>query len=434
MKTSPISSLLVSLSILFALLFLGVFSLTWKDLGFGERDTKATTIGRFRAIGMPTFELGRAEAEFDVSEYQNEDTVEDEERLPLAYVPDEILLRVATEEELFRLLRLAMAQGGEFIDAVPALKTIRLRFADADYKARFRDQLGDAYEAENNYLVKTPDYPEYETREESDQMLTSFGVDALDWIGISGDHSEWGKGVVVAVLDSGVYPHVSFEGMTISQMNLLDDVGAEMTNYDSHGTAVASISAQVAPAAEILSVRVLDSEGIGDSYTVASGIVAAVDFGALVINLSIGSYTDSSILSDAVAYAVDQGVVVVAASGNDGSNAPSYPAAYEGVVSVSAVDADGQIADFSNFGDTVDLAAPGVGVYAAWDETAAIAMSGTSAAAPFVSGAVAALLSSGQASTGAEAIDILEANAIDLGDLGVDSDSGYGALQLGGLF
>ncbi|MDC0504110.1 S8 family serine peptidase, partial [Verrucomicrobiales bacterium] len=98
----------------------------------------------------------------------------------------------------------------------------------------------------------------------------------------------------------------------------------------------------MAPASDILSIRVLDAEGLGNSYTVASGIVTAVDSGASVINLSVGGYSDSTVLREAVAYAIDSGVAVVAAAGNDGSNAPSYPAAYEGVVGVSAVDAEGQ--------------------------------------------------------------------------------------------
>ncbi len=231
-----------------------------------------------------------------------------------------------------------------------------------------------------------------------------------------------------------MYPHDSFEGMSISQLDLVSSADAGITEYDNHGTAVASVSALVAPASEILSIRVLDAEGLGDSYTVAQGIVTAVGRGASVINLSIGSYTESAVLSEAVAYAVNQGVAVIAAAGNDGSNAPSYPAAYEGVVGVSALDAEGQIANFANYGDAVDLAAPGVEVVAAWEQSALITMSGTSAAAPFVTGAVAALLSTGQAANGVEAVSLLENHALDLGIEGVDANFGYGALQLGRLF
>ena len=174
-------------------------------------------------------------------------------------------------------------------------------------------------------------------------------------------------------------------------------------HHHSRDGPVVSVSAQVAPASDILSIRVLDSEGLGDSYTVASGIVTAVDSGASVINLSVGGYSDSTVLR-------------------------------EGVVGVSAVDAEGQIAHFSNYGDAVDLAAPGVEIVAAWEDSASVTMSGTSAAAPFVTGAVAALLSTGTAATGAEAVNMLEAHAADLGTAGVDADFGYGALQLGELF
>lgn len=361
--------------------------------------------------------------------------VEDEH---LAYVPDELILKVGSKEEVIELLQLALANGGEFVDAVAALKTFRLRFGSEEDAIRFRNQLGDAYQTENNHLVKAPDYPDYpdyETRDESEsQSLTGFGTKALDWLGISGDHSEWGAGVLVAILDTGMYAHESFAGMTVSQLDLVGGADAVVTDYDSHGTAVASVSAQVAPASDILSIRVLDAEGLGNSYTVASGIVTAVDSGASVINLSVGGYSDSTVLREAVAYAIDSGVAVVAAAGIDGSNAPSYPAAYEGVVGVSAVDAEGQIAHFSNYGDAVDLAAPGVEIVAAWEDSASVTMSGTSAAAPFVTGAVAALLSTGIAATGAEAVGMLETHAADLGTTGVDADFGYGALQLGELF
>lgn len=359
---------------------------------------------------------------------------ESEEDIHLAHVENEILLKVASREDLFTLAQLAMDHEGELIDALPELATIRLRFPDSVRTSQFREQLNEEHEADYNHLVKAPDYQQYETREDQEQTLIEFAGSATEWIGVSDDHSQWGEGVLVAILDTGVYPHSAFDEITISQLDLLGNTEAAVTEYDSHGTAVTSIAIQVAPSSEILSVRVLDQEGIGNSYTVAQGIVAAVDAGAGVINLSIGSYTNSTVLGDAVAYAVDQGVAVVAASGNDGSSAPSYPAAYQGVVSVSALDANGQIAPFSNFGESVDLAAPGVGVYAAWEDDQAIAMSGTSAAAPFVAGAIAALISTGEAATGEQAALMLQDNASDVGAVGIDHDSGYGALQLGGLF
>ncbi|NCF90532.1 MAG: S8 family serine peptidase [Verrucomicrobiaceae bacterium] len=121
-----------------------------------------------------------------------------------------------------------------------------------------------------------------------------------------------GKGVLVTILDAGMYPHAAFSDMTVAQIDFLSDADpAAVTEYDSHGTAVASVTAQVAPSSDIMSIRVIYSEGIGNSYTVAQGMATAVDSGAAVINLSVGGYSDSTALREAVAYAVNQGVVGV---------------------------------------------------------------------------------------------------------------------------
>ncbi len=116
---------------------------------------------------------------------------EDAAEIPPSYVPDELILKVGSKEELVALIQLAMANGGEFVDAVGALKTFRLRFDSEEDAVRFRDQLGGDYKVENNHLVKAPDFPKYETRDDSErQNLIGFGATALDWLGVSGDHSE----------------------------------------------------------------------------------------------------------------------------------------------------------------------------------------------------------------------------------------------------
>ena len=99
-----------------------------------------------------------------------EEVFADEE---LDYLADEILLKVGSKAEVVELLRLAMANGGEFVDAVAALKTFRLRFDSREQAEAFRDQLGDDYQSENNYLVKAPDFPDVETRDDSEPQTLS---------------------------------------------------------------------------------------------------------------------------------------------------------------------------------------------------------------------------------------------------------------------
>lgn len=160
-----------------------------------------------------------------------------------------------------------------------------------------------------------------------------------------------------------------------------------------HGTHIAGIIAHIAPDAQILPVRVLDPQGRGNSFAVASALEWAVQQGADVINLSLGGESDSRILHEAVQWVIEQGVAVVAAAGNSQSSLPHFPAAYAPVVAVTGVDADGVKATFANYStDWVDVAAPAVGItstivgplgngYAGW--------SGTSMATAFVSGALA---------------------------------------------
>jgi subtilisin family serine protease len=206
-----------------------------------------------------------------------------------------------------------------------------------------------------------------------------------------------GAGRIIAVLDTGVdLAHPSLQGHLLAGWDMVDDDALPDDEgggvAQGHGTHVSGIIARVAPESQILPVRVLNVDGRGDAFVVAYAIEWAVLQGADVINLSQGMAEESQALAAAVAWAAEQGVAVVAAAGNSNIAAHRYPAAYPAVVAVTAVDEQKQKADFANFGDWVELAAPGVGItstivtargsgYAAW--------SGTSMAAPFVSGAFA---------------------------------------------
>lgn len=213
-----------------------------------------------------------------------------------------------------------------------------------------------------------------------------------------------GAGVTVAVLDTGVdASHPALAGKVLPGWNYVEDnadtsdvADAAGASEVGHGTFVAGVVALVAPDAKILPMRVLDGNGDGDIFTLAEAINDAVADGADVINLSLGTaskYT-SQLLSDAIKAARRAGVLVVAATGNDGTNSPHFPAQQPEVLSVSALDpADTALAGFSVWGGWVDVAAPGEDVvgplpgggYAIW--------AGTSVAAPFAAGEAALLRS-----------------------------------------
>lgn len=220
-----------------------------------------------------------------------------------------------------------------------------------------------------------------------------------------------GAGMKVAVLDTQVdvlhpvfllHTTLGLDLLTSSLLTIMPTQG----HARGHGTFVAGVVRQAAPGAIIMPVRVLDDDGRGSTAQVAEGIRWAVAHGADVINMSLHTPTDTRVLREAVAHAIEKGVVVVAAYGNEGKNMPSaYPADYPGVVSVMATDQNDRRASFSNYGRPGLVAAPGVNVISAYPTARFGIGSGTSYAAPWVAG-VAALVKDKDASlTPAQVLD-----------------------------
>ena len=192
--------------------------------------------------------------------------------------------------------------------------------------------------------------------------------------------------VVVAILDSGVdASHPAFAGRIVDGYDVWYD-DADPDDGCGHGTALAGIVAQLAPDAAIMPVKVMADECYGTYSRMAEGIVYAADAGADIILIASGGYAPSDSLAEAVEYAQGRGALVVGGAGNDGTDAPFYPAAY--VFSVSAVDRLCGPYYRSNYGAHVDIAAPGVEVWTTAPGGYAI-RSGTSMAAAHVAGAAA---------------------------------------------
>jgi thermitase len=241
------------------------------------------------------------------------------------------------------------------------------------------------------------------------QQWGLFKIDAANlattsaWDITAGDAS-----VKVAILDSGIdATHDDLAGKVVGSANfttsptLNDNVG--------HGTHVAGIAAAATNNAigvagtgyntDLLNGKVLDDTGSGYYSWIANGIVWAADNGAKVISMSLGGSASSQALQDAVNYAWGKGVVIVAAAGNSNSNVPMYPGAYTNVVAVAATDTNDIRASFSNYGNWVDVAAPGVSIYSTYKGNSYATLSGTSMATPFAAGTAALIWAKGICST-----------------------------------
>ena len=219
----------------------------------------------------------------------------------------------------------------------------------------------------------------------------------------------FGGGIKVAVIDSGIdLQHPIFAGRLSNSSEFWDYVGNDATPQDEsggngygHGTAVAGVILQVAPRAKILPIRVLRPDGSANTSDVVAAIGRAVNNGANIINLSLGTGGYDQSLMDICTWANSQGVRIVAAAGNNGQlNNLDSPAlfswsssTYQMTIGVGSVKANDQRSSFSSYGDSVYTFAPGENIWSAYPGNKSANFTGTSFAAPIVSGSIALAMS-----------------------------------------
>lgn len=282
---------------------------------------------------------------------------------------------------------------------------------------------------------------DYSTVIETD-IPVKIASDMIDW-GVSriGADKVWnqstGSGVKIAIIDTGVQrDHPDLRNNIIQGYDFVNDDN-DPTDDNGHGTHVAGIASATLNQsgtvgasynAQIMPIKVLNNQGYGYLSDVAKGIYFAADNGARIINMSLGSSSDSITLKNAVTYAANKGVLLVAAAGNNSGGPCLYPAAYSSVICVVATDGKNQLASFSNMGG--ELAAPGVSNYSTFLGSSYRYLSGTSMASPHVAGAAAIIMSKCPTCTTSEIRNILRDTAIDLGDTGKDILFGYGLIDL----
>ena len=288
------------------------------------------------------------------------------------------------------------------------------------------ERSSDVAYAETNGYVKLVDYP-FEPNDP--KWGSQYGPKNIKcpqaW-----SYNNYDSGVTIAIVDTGI--HMAHEDLQSRIVNGHNSVGSGAPqDNNGHGTHCAGIAAAVTDNGKgiagvcgkvdvnLMPVKVLSSSGSGTFAQVTDGIVWATQNGADVISMSLGASSGSDSLKNACDNADAAGIIVVAAAGNEGDTAKHYPAAYDSVVSVAAVDSKDSKASFSTYGSWVDVAAPGVRILSSiWKNDATTDsytyLSGTSMACPHVAGVAALGIAGGRENVKQAIFD----NAIDIGHTG----------------
>lgn len=266
--------------------------------------------------------------------------------------------------------------------------------------------------------------PDYKVKLVLDKSISQIQINKVWEAGITG------KNIDVAVLDTGI--HDEHPDLTVEKE--IDYTGEGTDDLHGHGTHVAGTIAStdstykgVAYGANLFNVKILNQYGSGSGSDVIKGIEWAVDNGADIISMSLGAVISNCDGSDAISLAVDKavdsGIIVIVAAGNDGpdSSTITTPGCSKKGITVGAVDDNNNIPSFSSRGPTADgrvkpdLVAPGVGITSTWKDNSFISLSGTSMATPHISGVVALLLETDSSLTSDDIKNILKINSLDLG-------------------
>lgn len=360
-----------------------------------------------------------------------------------AFVADEVVVRLADGVTTETLGSLLSQHHLQIKQQIPVLHSYVLSTPAGQAQAVVHalNQLPSVRYAELNYMVKadlTPTDPDYSdvSKVYAPQMIN---------IEPAWDITTGSPSFIVAVLDTGIsMTHPEFSGRILPGYDFVNN-DADAQDDEGHGTHVSGIiaaglnngqgSVGIAPGVKIMPLKVMSNLGYGSWVGIADAVIYATDHGARVINMSFGGSGTSYLMTDAVLYAANHGVVMVASSGNDGSTQPMYPAYYPDVIAVGATTYYDDWLTISNYGTWIDVTAPGDTVWSTlWtpeNPNTYQYFSGTSMAAPHVSGLAALILSAHPNFSPADVRALIRQTAADKGAPGFDIYYGYGRIDAG---
>jgi thermitase len=302
----------------------------------------------------------------------------------------EILVKFKSNTTASEIAQIHRQNGGRMKGTISALgvQVVTVPWDKVKEKVRAYSANGKVLYAEPDYIAEAVDSPD------DTYLNNQWGLKKVEATA-AWDLTKGSSTIKIAILDTGVdFDHPDLINKLVNKVNFTTSPTSD--DVYGHGTHVAGIAAASTNNAmgvaglgydsTLMSVKVLGDDGYGAYSWIAQGIVWAADNGAKVINLSLGGSSASSTLESAVDYAWSKGVIVVAAAGNSGSSSPFYPAYYNKVIAVAATDQIDNLPSWSNYGNWVDIAAPGNGIYSTKKNGSYGYMTGTSMATPFVSG------------------------------------------------
>jgi thermitase len=314
----------------------------------------------------------------------------------LGHAPDRILVKFQPGTPDAAKANVHQRLGGKVIGVIPEIDVLVVSVPQNQAAEKAR-----AYGAEKNVKFAEPDYVATAIFEPNDPYFTSqWGLTKIQapqaW-----DVTTGSSDVKIAILDTGIdQDHPDLASKIVANWNFT--TSSTVDDRYGHGTHCAGIAAAITNNSigvagvgfntSLMNGKVLDDKGSGYYSWIASGITWATNNGAKVISMSLGGSSASSTLENAVNYAWNNGVVVVAAAGNNRNTAPVYPGYYSNCIAVAATDQNDAKASFSTYGSWVDVAAPGVSIYSTLPNhsnsigTNYGSLSGTSMATPHVAG------------------------------------------------
>ena len=352
------------------------------------------------------------------------------------FVRDELLIGVqpGTSAAEFRAM-LAMV-GGTLVESIPEFGIYRVRVPpDSDVFAlvqQLRTQ-GAVAVAEPNYLYELP--TPGQAAGETPPRTVDRSTDPQPFQPVQP------RQPALAIFDSGLSPAMTLDNSVVGRFDAMDP-SRSLADPLGHGTQMALVaSGQVVPwglpeeagqqRVPLLAVRAFDDNGRATSVGIINAINYAVENGARVINMSWGTEANSAFLRNAVQHAREQGLVLVASAGNEPTQRPVYPAAFEEVIAVSAMNQDGALWDRSNYGSFIAAAAPGSGSFPVGHKGPPGSYAGTSIASANVSRAFALYFEQNPGATAVEAERAFFNALTDAGPRGTDRYFGRGALDMG---